>query len=314
VITRTGHFSGQYQLGDYSDTVAELEGLARWIDALSIKRTGGDRLASCSEDIRRIAEADARGPQALTELSNVLGVDRFVNSVLESIEWGEIYTAFHARVDPHIRDRLARALRGPVRYADERRVHSGSHQGRDYQAELAIAAQLVSIGIREIHFGPDGDSTFHFGGRLVFLETKRPGSEKKLGQRVRDADRQLVRRYAASALDPLGLVGLSVTSVLNPTGGRAKVASQAELEALTRAVSDRFVVQHDRHWHRSRPRTLGALILFRFGAWVESGPHFAPAGCLTFSTNPDLTPDRRQLAHCLGDRFRVDRVRLPGLP
>jgi len=152
-----------------------------------------------------------------------------------------------------------------VDYRDERAT-----QARDYGLELAVGAKLKTAGF-DVSFGEGGDLSVRFKGRQVFLECKRPQTLGKLESRVRKAHRQLGQRYE-QAEDPKtcrGIVAISATKMINAEARRVRVDSWPELAATIDTLSDRFIAAHNHRWVRADdPRTIGALIEFRFMAWV----------------------------------------------
>jgi hypothetical protein len=302
--------SRQFESADFETLIGLLGRLESWIATHGIKRRPNDRLAAYTEDIRRLADANAAGAETLTRFWRERGPEHLCNALVEGAEWAEIYSAFGTRVEKEIGRRLRECLAGPGLYREEV-ASTSSNRGRDIQAELAIAAVLASQGVSEIQFTPEGDFSFVLAGRLVYVEAKRPGSTSQIRKRLREAGQQLRHRYRGSALDCSGLIGISVSKLLNPQGARGKFSRWEDLDRGLRQLSDDFVRRYERHWLTQGEQTLGCLIQFRGGAYVTEAPWFAPAVVFSFSYRDDLPDAQLRLTRRLRDQIGGGGLLLP---
>jgi hypothetical protein len=117
-----------------------------------------------------------------------------------------------------------------------------------------------------------GDLSIRVEGRSVAVECKRPFSDAKLDANVRDASRQLIRRYTEHPAPEKarGIVSISISKMQNEGGRFLRVSMESELSPIVDGLFDKFVTRFQKVWEKIRdPRTVAVLLHLNAAAMVE---------------------------------------------
>ena len=110
--------------------------------------------------------------------------------------------------------KLAAMLTGPALPVDE---DADSNYARNIQFELLLASTLSRAGYMPV-LGEHPDVRIEPNGRAILFECKRVFSPAKVSVRIRDAGEQLRRDLKHHPSSSLGVVVVSLSPLLNPTG------------------------------------------------------------------------------------------------
>ena len=111
-----------------------------------------------------------------------------------------------------------------------------SAAARDAQYELYLGTVLRRAGIHVRHGVPD--ITASWRGEEFFIEAKRPGSPKRLDDRLRSAVHQLRK------LPRPGVVAISADQLLRPSGGFLAVELHDQLALAVDSLLRSFIIEH----------------------------------------------------------------------
>jgi hypothetical protein len=138
--------------------------------------------------------------------------------------------------------------------------------GFELEMAAAFAKATVPVDLEQ------GDLSIQVEGRSVAVECKRPFSYGKFEANVRDARRQLIRRYTEHPAPEkaLGIVSISISKMQNEGGRFLKVSKESELSPIVDGLFDKFVTRFQKVWAKIRdPRTVAVLLHLNAPARVE---------------------------------------------
>jgi len=174
------------------DSLSALEQVSSWLSSLGIK-IEKNRLSTYRRAFRTInAYISARTIQKIrSELSPIEAANAFH-------EFGEIFQVWRGLKsldDPILRQKLAKAVKGPVMLSEERPETS---EPRNTLFELVIAAHLSLCGIKVWFRDPD-DIVARVLHTPLLIECKRIQKGARFKDRFDEAEDQLVRNLANEA-------------------------------------------------------------------------------------------------------------------
>jgi hypothetical protein len=274
---------------DSEHVLAEFDAALQWLTSLSI-RVDSTRLAHYRGGLEALSRAIDRGDPTGVLKQSV--PSDWGNTALEAIELIPIYRAFGKRTDPEIASRLRQIVSGPLAYPDESESTS-SDRARNIAFELHLGA-LLALSNFDVSFTDEGDLYTNYRGRRVFIECKRPWSERKIEKRVKEAYKQIRCRYKGACVPPnsRGLIGISITKLANPDGKRLYAASYNEAVDKVRSEVDDFIARRRELWRsRSDRRSVGAIIQYRKLVFVENQMLIVPLVESALDLRPNLLPE-----------------------
>lgn len=185
---------------------------------------------------------------------------RFVTALFEANDLIAIHKGFAGKYDQEIREHIEKYVKGPADYRHEV-ISASSNLGRNIAFELLVASRIVSTGV-ELDFSIKTDIACRFDGRSILFECKRPQSHKNLEANVKDAFKQLEKKYQnPSRTRYRGVIAIDITKLLNPD---FMLYVQPNADALDRGLSkivDSFIQSHENIWQLDRNSKTIAIIL-----------------------------------------------------
>ena len=165
------------------------------------------------------------------------------------------------RFDAQVRWHIERYVRGPANYTEER-VSTSSNVARNIAFELLVMARLAASGL-DLDFSIQSDIAATFDNNSLIFECKRPQSLKKLGARIKDAFKQLERKYSNfSQLRRRGVIAVDITKVVNPDFMLYVKPDALSLERGIANIVDQFIVHNAHYWQIGRNKKTIA-VMFR---------------------------------------------------
>ncbi len=191
-----------------------------------------------------------------------------VTSLSEATEIIRIHRGLAALYSSGLRGKLQVVLSGQ----DGRPSVSDFDPGRDTAFELLLASRCHRAGL-QVEIGAVADLVILLNNAELFVECKRLKSNEKIRKRIKNAMKQLHRRYktARNPLTARGIVALSITDSSNPEHGLMIGHTMEEVSAKVQRHVDHFVTQHQSLWHQVEDkRTIGILVELSTPSVVES--------------------------------------------
>ena len=287
-------------LAEYGDALTWMEGLtrlsphSRWRTYEGLITNIVDRVKRGRGDVAIVDEAEAR------------------NAYYEVAQFRTIYRQFKGSGHSAIGKKLAFVAKGNVKYTDEEE----DTRSRDTAFELFLAAVLQEAGLR-VSLGDDTarleDLRIFADDFDLFVECKRPHSEKAVRPCADKAFKQLEKRLATTERPSFGAVAFAVDRVMNPTSAFIQAKhSQFIPEALTSRTSA-FIRAHTEYWATKRPK--GVILAFAQlcgSAYVGEVPFGIFSSVVTLERLPILlTEDGRANLRAMDhvfDALAVDEV------
>jgi hypothetical protein len=201
----------------YSEALSRLEQNGVRVTNRCRLRNYERHLSQLVADLRIAVDAD---------LVSAIAFDlREIDEVIEIVEH------LPNSIDPSTLDLLTKLTGG-----NDHPDHDASAAARDAQYELYLGTVLRRAGMPVRHGTPDITATWR--GEEFFIEAKRPGSPKRLDDRLRSAVHQLRK------LPRLGVVAISADQLLRPSGGLLTVALQKQLASVVDSLLRTFIIEH----------------------------------------------------------------------
>ncbi len=253
---------------DYLEIVRDLEELAAYLTSLGVWRDPV-RLQGMIANLKEIEQL--RTQHQLATLDSHPRREELVWSLVEALEFSEIFHGIHG-YNPDIVKRLMQtALAGPLHPIDET---LNSNIARNIVFELALGARLRRAGA-DVTLGQEADLLIKHAGARLYIECKRPLYERSVRQNIKKARAQLRRRFDVEEQDDSlgGLVAISISKAVNP-GSKMFIVKKAEdLKQLSNDVL-RFHQVYCADFNRQvDPRLIGILYHIYTPARVLDAAH-----------------------------------------
>jgi hypothetical protein len=226
----------------FSEIVERLQGFDAWLKGLGIKPKN-DRIHNAIAVTQNAAKGweKFRNTGELTKIGNS---GDYYFSIVEALEFADIFDAFKDAPHAEIAPVLSRALDGPARPADE---NQNNASGRNTMFELALGAEMKLRGAA-VKLG-DPDLTLEGEQRFV-IECKRPARESSIRANIRGAADQLALKLdRAENRGALGMIAVSLARIHNP-GTKIFVTKTQEGKEI---LGDKLALsmrQHESDWRK----------------------------------------------------------------
>ena len=243
-------------------------------------------------DAGRVRELLARRDE-----DNLRNEDTLMNSFLEASSLNLIHrglSSFH-NGDAVLRNKINGLFSGPDHPNDEDPARSNT-LARNTSFELVMSARFA-LAEYDIHFDRECDLVITHAPNLLFVESKRIYSPERIEGNVREAFKQLHRRYAAAdpKMQKRGLIAISISKLVNPRQRLLSTSNVDHLRADLNKQAIRFIRQHERHWARQDDRnTVGIVIHLHVPAEItEENEYFTCREIALNNIQPIGSPEDR---------------------
>ncbi len=267
----------------FEEILETFEAMDNWLLRCGLKAKN-DRIHALASTIRRARDLfekrQATGDsEPLVQALMTWGSELFFG-LTEAVEFHDIFKNLSSTDANILGAKLARALSGPIRVADETRKNT---DGRNIMFELALAAEWNAHRL-DVQVG-DPDITLVVSGVPFLLECKRPYDESGLRSNIRGAAKQLERKLdLPGAGRSIGIIAISVTRIFN-RGDRfffipTEKWGQERLASLLRQL----MRDSQRHWRTGdlHPRIVAVLFHISTPAFMEDSGLFSRMTYFTF--------------------------------
>jgi hypothetical protein len=179
-----------------------LEKSLNWIESLGIT-IGNSRIRQYKEEITKAFSAEN------------YDYEKFMAISFETSLWIRVYEEFPRTKIESLKLMIPIILSGPLLQSSENPDKSGNRaRNKQYEIILGCTFSQENLGPK---FGIEReDLNFSFNGKNVFVECKRPWSEKGIEDSLKDGIRQLRNRFTAENPNEKGILGLCIDRVANP--------------------------------------------------------------------------------------------------
>ena len=250
----------------YSEIAADLARLESFLDGLGLHK-GRDRLRQLAEHVTMIEQAYRSGTlDALTDRGDV---EDLVWSLVDAIEFSDIYAGLHSESPEVLKPLFRKALRGTLHPGQETAYRSNI--GRNTAFELRLASKIQQVG-GQVQLGQRADLVIDHAGARIYVECKRPFSADSIRANIEEARKQLRKRLDKDS-HPVaaGVVAISASRAVNFSGSRFFLAKHPA--ALSNLADDlRQLHQTNSADFDRLPdlRILGVLYHVQIPAYVKS--------------------------------------------
>jgi len=226
------------QLFKFDDILESLDRLDSWLVSLGIQPKI-DRWHEAAKMVRR-----ARAEREKVERGGPRSeIDNYVHGLFEAMEALEIFRAFSGERSQALKEKLERALAGPIAPPDEQPKNSA---GRNAMFELFLAADWKNRGL-PVELG-EPDILVRLAGIPFLVECKRPFYEGSVWPNIEDASRQLGKELDKPGNeDARGIVAISLSRVFTQND-LVCFASEDEGRRLITQELLAMVARHHEAW------------------------------------------------------------------
>lgn len=243
---------------DYREGERRFHEACEWLRSkgIAVDRT---RAGKYERLLRDLADYYSRG--AIDDLIELHGTQTLFNAIAQASEFIDIHSGLGNVVSPHIQEKLHDFTSGAVMLQDET---PKLNQARNIGFELLIAAASASCGL-QIDLAPPADLIWIVEATRFFVECKRPFTERKLANRIREGLRQLKRRYDAAPqpAEARGVLAVSVSRVFNDGTRILEVANEASVDSEMTRIFDSLINRYQSYWLTTDARTVAVLLELR---------------------------------------------------
>ena len=210
---------------------------------------------------------------------------RFVTALYEANDLIAIHKGLVGKYDSEISEHIKKYAKGPANYREEA-PSASSNLARNIAFELLVASKIVAANI-PLDFSVKTDVATKFDGRSILFECKRPQSEESIEKNIKDAFKQLERKYKSPVrARHRGIIALDISKLLNPEFMLYVQPDAVSLDRGLTQIADQFILKNERLWQlRRNSKTIAVLI--RFGIM---GINQEKEDMLTYCQQYGLTP------------------------
>jgi len=272
--------AGSFQSTPYEDFSGNLNKATEWVQSLGLQYEK-TRIGEYKRAIDRLLEIYKSEDNETIQKEFV----SIVNAVYEANELIAIYLSLAGKFDEKLRSHITTYAKGPSNYTHEL-VSASSNLGRNIAFELLVMSKLAFAGI-EIDFDIKADVAGIFDNRSILIECKRPQSTEKLEANIKDAFKQLERKYRSPVrMRHRGIIAIDISKLINPKFMLYVQANESLLEAGISRLVDDFISNNERLWQTGRNRKTIAVILRLSLMGINEGK----GRMLTYCQQYGLTP------------------------
>ena len=244
------------------DGPSALEQVSSWLSALGIK-IEKNRLSTYRKALQTF-DAHARAG-TVEQIGGELSPGELANAFHEFGEILQVWRGLKSLDGPILRQKLAKAVKGPVMLSDERPKTS---EPRNTLFELVIAAHLSLCGIK-VQFRDPDDIVARVLHTPLLVECKRVQTEARFKDRFNQAEGQLVRNLAnESSPGSKGIIAIDISKTQNPGGSYFRAESAGEVRAMLRDRANEFCWQRINLFREQIEEAILAAIVYLRIPWV----------------------------------------------
>lgn len=219
----------------YLDILRNLAGFDEWLTELGVPVRRSDRAHNA---IRILEKAQHAFANRLDGGDAGISNSEYLFGLIEALELQDVYRAFRNHPPQALRERLTRALSGPVLPEAET---VKNRDGRNIMFELALGAEWALQGFPVELLEPD--LLLRAPNASYLVACKRPDHEHGIEAAVRSAASQLRVALSSSPDNYLGIIAISLSCALN----RGRTFYSGRVEQLSELLSVKMT-EHRQRW------------------------------------------------------------------
>jgi hypothetical protein len=228
----------------YDSFLNEIAKLDEWLVSLGIS-VKKDRWHEAVSMVRRAKEQREQLDRGVA----FRPIPNYVPALFEALEVLSVFRAFSGNSSSILKEKLSRALSGPISPAQENADNSGA---RNAMFELTLAADWKDLGL-DVKLG-EPDIQITIGGTIFLVECKRPFSAGSTRRNIEEAAGQLKEALEAPEhADSFGLVAVSLSRFF-PLGDRPFLAPEHSGRKHLNYALIRTIADHKYEWKWSTTR------------------------------------------------------------
>lgn len=226
------------QIFKFEQVLESLESMDSWLVSLGIKGKS-DRWHQSAKTLRRSIQERDRAERGEKRAF----VPNYVHGLFEALEVHAVLQAFSGEPSPALKEKVKRALCGPVQPPNEEPKNS---DGRNTMFELSLAADWKNRG-NPVELG-EPDIRLLLARSTVLVECKRPFYEDTVLSNIEDAASQLGKELdKAMNLQALGIIAISLSRVFTQNDLVCK-ADEQDGKEFARKEFDAMIERHKATW------------------------------------------------------------------
>ena len=238
----------------FDEVLESLDRLDSWLISLGIQPKT-DRWHQAADTVRRAKQEKERVERGESRST----ITNYIHGLFEAMEAHEIFRAFSGNHSQPLKEKVERALSGPIAPPDEQPKNSA---GRNAMFELSLAADWKNHGV-PVELG-EPDILLHLAGNAFLVECKRPFYENSVRSNIEDGASQLSRELnkPQNSLSR-GIVAISLSRVFTQND-LVCCASEDEGKQFIRKAFDAMIASHNQDWRvrkflRFHPRIVAIM-------------------------------------------------------
>lgn len=249
----------------YQQILEKLKDVDSWLSNLGFSQKA-DRVHLHISNVHKLEEM-WQDETLKKELIKEVGHAQLFWSLIEAAEFGEIYVALRDLEPNSLKEKLRDALEGPINPVEETPI---SNIGRNTMFELNLAGRLSQRGV-PVHLQTNPDILCEIDNCKIYIQCKRPFSERNIPRNVSDARRQLTRDLNGSEdTRARGVIAISVSRVQNPGNKLFTAKTEGDMPRLLGDYVQTLGEEYSKSWKRIvDTRIIGILFHLITPAVVE---------------------------------------------
>jgi|ERR1035441_2787026 hypothetical protein len=260
----------------FDEILDSLDKLDPWLISLGIQPKT-DRWHQAAKTLRAAKEQRERVERGEAPST----IKNYIHGLFEAMEAHEIFRAFSGDSSEPLREKVQRALCGPIAPPDEQPKNSA---GRNTMFELSLAANWKNLGL-PVGLG-EPDILLRLAGTPFLVECKRPFHENSVRSNIEDAARQLGKELDRPENGRArGIVAISLSRVFTQND-LVCYAGEDEGRQFIRKALEAMIASHRREWRvrqflQFHPRIVA--VMFRLAVpWDVNGERLVYATMVNY--------------------------------
>lgn len=268
---------------NYSDFSTNYSKAYDWFNSFGLEASA-TRLGKYKKHIDELSKLYEAGELSTADFQTTFS--DYIEAISEVFELLRVYSGLSTIQENELKSYIKVVLSGKC----GRPAPNQFDPARDIAFELLIISLFRRAGF-DVNFNGDADLVAWGEGQELFVECKRLKSKKQTKTRIKQALKQLHKRYKTSKAPTLtrGLVCLSISDLVNPGHGVLEGETADSLGSMASRHVDYFISRYKQYWQSQKDaRSIGIIIDFFTPAYIKSESLITT--CLQMGVNNSCAP------------------------